>query len=222
MPDLRQIRVLIEHRGALLRLCKLSFTARDASIYLIPYARNRSYYYGGRTLAENQFKDTFDSAGGVSVNSEPHLSIHESGQVRIRANSGAVAGPVIIPPIAELRGQHVASVVVDRIQGLKPFGRFPKNRGSEIDHVIPADAQVSSARLALYVNGLKASFAVDTCRLIFTIRRSTLARPLYLGIKPLAQEPISQPEHAGVTIIAGWDPTKSSQAEQDYLYIRGA
>ena len=59
---------------------------------------------------QGQSTDTFNFREQIGADSTPKLSIHNSGQVHIYANEQAKAGPVFIPPLDDLRGEHVATV----------------------------------------------------------------------------------------------------------------
>ena len=71
VPDLEKLRLLVGTREDPRRVCKLVLTANDASIYVIPYAANRRFYCGGRTLGEMQTEDTFDFTAGTAADQEP-------------------------------------------------------------------------------------------------------------------------------------------------------
>ena len=46
--------------------------------------------------------------------------------------------------------------------------------------------------------------------------------PVFVGIRAIAQATDGFPDdQAGVTVIAGWDPTKVGSEAKDYLFIRG-
>ncbi|HEX3035209.1 MAG TPA: hypothetical protein VHT73_08755 [Thermodesulfobacteriota bacterium] len=220
MANIREIRILIDYRSGLRILCKLAFTKADASLYLFPYAIHGTYYYGGRLLPEKQIQDTFDFTADLNARHTPKLSIHEKGQVHIIAD-GVRAGPLFIPPLVTLKGQHIATVCPDVFSILPVLQRKPKFTGAEIDHIIPVEDGIDSGRLAVYIAGDKPSFEAPNCRLVVTLKRPTIPEPLYIGIKPIGQKLIGVDVQSGVTIIAGWDPTKSSQGTNDYLYIRG-
>lgn len=217
MPDLRQVRLLLDHRQVLRKICKISFTANDASIYVIPYASERRFYYGGRNMPEATLEDTFDFTAGIAAGREPHLSIHETGCVRMYAQGEPVAGPLQIPHLATLRGEHVASVTADTFDALAVHGDPPRTSGSEIDHVIPADDAVESGCLAVYVNGLEPEFSGGRCRLTFSLQRPSLQNLLHVGVKVISQASLSTGPGRGISVIAGWDPSRPEGAEQDYL-----
>jgi len=220
MGDIRKVRILIDLSGDLRRLCKVSFSRKDASIYIIPYAPSGKFYFGLRSVPGKEFTDTFNLDEGSSSEFAPKLSIHESGQVHVIAGSKRI-GPLQIPPLPELEGQHIASISADEFTALSKFEDTPSSSGAERDYVIPFDPRVNSGRLVLYVAGDRAAFEVPNCRIIFTLTRPTLTRPLFIGIKPIAQKIMGEPEGRGIMVITGWDPTSKYQSGTDYLYIRG-
>lgn len=219
----RELRLLLEYRRQLYRLCKLAFSAADASIYLIPYAPSGQYYFGGSEIRERKAKETFGFKSQLSSNvaTIPKLSIHEKGQVHAYVGPDR-AGPLLVPPLANWRGQHAATVTVDRIAGLSVFQGTPRESGARVDFPLFNPADEESARVAIYINGKTPSFAGD-CRAHFTLRRPALTRPLYVGFSGIAQSPLSNEDSKdGVTVIAGWDPRIfGTTAHANFLFIRG-
>ena len=118
--ELREIRILIQWRDSLRKLCKIAFTANDASLYLFPYALEGRYYYGGKTMLSTQANLSFDFTEDIFREQTPKLSIHEKGQVHVYADKQK-AGPLFIPPLATLTGQHIASVCPDAFESLPTF-----------------------------------------------------------------------------------------------------
>jgi hypothetical protein len=60
MPDdIRELRILFDLGGDLHKVCKLTFTKKDASLYLFPYAPSGQYYYGKRSVDGIEFEDKF-------------------------------------------------------------------------------------------------------------------------------------------------------------------
>ena len=219
-PQVRQLRILIGHRQRLLRLCSIAFTDKDASIYLFPYAPNNRFYVGGRSMPQAEFTDTFTFTDDLLSDTTPKLSIHQSGQVHILAGDTRI-GPLRIPPLSTLRGQHIASVTVDAFSVLSEFTSTPKAKGKDQDHVIPAEDNAASGRIALYLAGDRPAFQAQECPIVITLKRPSLPSPLYLGIKPIGQPVLGEPDPQGITVLAGWDPTGQIQRGADYLYVRG-
>lgn len=218
--SIREVRILIEWQKSIRKLCKIAFSSTDASLYLFPYASQGYYYSGSKTMPEQHGSQTFNFTEDIFQANTPKLSIHESGQIHV-SMGGKKVGPLFVPALETLTGQHIASVSPDAFDALPVFKGTVRNTASEADHIIPADDDAINGRLALYVNGFKPLFACTDCRLTFNLSRSTISRPLYIGIKPIGQPLISVDSPKGVTIIAGWDPQKPKDKELDYLYIRG-
>jgi hypothetical protein len=171
-------------------------------------------------MPQAEFKDTFTFTDDLLTDTVPKLSIHQTGQVHILAGETRI-GPLQIPPLSALRGQHVATVSVDAFSVLAEFRARPKTKGKVQDHVIPASDDAVSGRIAFYIAGDRPAFAADQCRVVMTVMRPTLVSNLYIGIKPIGQPSIGEPEPAGITVLAGWDPTGTSNKGVDYLYVRG-
>jgi hypothetical protein len=171
-------------------------------------------------MPQAEFTDSFTFTDDLLADTTPKLSIHQSGQVHIVAGSSLI-GPLRIPALSTLRGQHIASVTVDAFSVLSHFTGTPKPSGKHQDHVIPADDAAASGRIAVYIAGDRPAFHAKNCRIVFTIKRPTLPSPLYLGIKPIGQPVLGEPQPQGITVLAGWDPTGKPQTRTDYLYVRG-
>jgi hypothetical protein len=225
LTNIRKLRLLVEHQGTLRRFCKLLFDRVDASVYLIPYAREGRFYFGGRAFEEDQVEQTFNFKEQRQSGDDrlPKLSIHETGQVHVQVGRDNRAGPLRIPPLTTWRGEHAATITADTLAGLAVFDGQPRTQGAERDHVIPVESdRVESGRLAIYLNGKENVFATH-CGIVLTLTRPTLKNPLYLGIRPFAQDPLGDGTgNDGVTVIAGWTPAQAlSPASAPFLYIRG-
>lgn len=157
--QIRELRVLVSSEGVLRRLCRFAFTNRDASIYLMAHATAGRYFYGDETLEEHAASRTFPYTEQLSSDAVPKVSIHERGQVHVYADGASRAGPLQIPALPRLRGQHVASVVVDTFAGLARFKGRPRASGRERDLIIEVEPGALSGRLAVYVNGSEPRFA---------------------------------------------------------------
>ncbi len=220
VEDFRELRLLVDLGDDLRKIAKVVFSKSDASLYLFPYAPSGRYYFGGRHMDEVEFEDNITFSDDLYSDSVPKLSIHETGQVHIQAK-GVRAGPVSISPLAKWRGQHIATVGADSFEALTLFTGSLSDTGPEIDHVIPADEIVENGRLVFYLAGDRAAFEEPNCRLVVTLKRPTLSNPIYLGIQPKAQPPLSGPDLGGVTAIAGWDAYPEVGQGVSYVYIRG-
>ena len=218
-PNLRELRLLVRRRGVLLKTCKLVFSNRDASVYLVPYAAGRRYYAGSVQVPEHEVSTTFGYRAGVELRREPKLSIHETGQVHVQAHGSKLA-VVNSVPLASLRGEHMATVCLDEFDGLAPFGRAPRADGPERDFVFDIPDQLASGRFAVYINGAAPTFAAS-CHLTFNLVRPTLPSPLFVGVRAIPQEKLGDPGRTGVTVIAGWNPFTRPDQPLDHIYLRG-
>lgn len=222
-PNLREVRLLVRQNGQLRRICKVTFTKSDASIYLIPYAPAGKYFFGTNQLEEQQAQATFSFKSQLSSEGAklPHLSLHESGRVHAYVGEEQ-AGPLMIPPLESWRGEHIATVTVDRFDTLGPYEKVAKQTGPEQDLVFGIEEPLESGRLALYLNGDGERFVAE-CSMWFTLRRPTLERPIHLGIRPWPQSPMGESiERGGVTAVAGWDPAAGvTGGPLPFIYVRG-
>lgn len=218
--NLKELRLLVNYKEVHRSLCKILFTSKDSSVYLIPYASTRTYHYGKSVFENGELKNTFDFTIGVKENIEPKLSIHESGKVHIQSGKVTV-DPLQTVPLKDLRGQHIATISVDRFEGLPKFKNKILDTRSTAIRVLKVHPEIESGRLAIYVNGKEFAFNCGKCPIHFALTRKTLVSPLYIGIKPIGQLPIGEKARPGVTVIAGWNPTLTSPLKTEYLYIRG-
>jgi hypothetical protein len=85
--------------------------------------------------------------------------------------------------------------------------------------IVPDD--VPSGRLAIYANAVEPVFAKGQCLITFTLVRPTLARPFFIGLHPIAQVALGEPDHSGVMVIAGWNPATEAAQALRYVYLRG-
>jgi hypothetical protein len=218
--EIREVRRLIQWHNSLRKLCKIAFSSTDASLYLFPYAVQGKYYYGSKTMPAKQSSITFNFIEDIFKSQTPKLSIHEKGQVHVYVGNEK-AGPLLIPPLLNLTGQHIATVCPDAFESLPPYTKKPQVKGSEIDHIIYAVDEAVNGKLLVYVNGQDPEFDANDCGLKIILRRTTIARPLYIGVKVVDQPLIGNNNQKGITIISGWNPLYSSEESFNFLYIRG-
>jgi hypothetical protein len=220
MNNLREVRIFVNYNNSLRKVCKILFSKTDASLYLIPYAKQGKFYYGKKGFKEKQISLSFDFTKDFDSEAVPKLSIHEKGQVHIKAEAD-IAGPLFIPPLDKLSGQHVATICPDDFESLPYFKDTPISSGTELDRIITVKGGIKSGKFLVYINGYEPEFPVEY-QMRFDLRRSTIPRPLYVCILGEAQEPLGfgiKPK--GVTILAGWNPDIVDDSEKDFLYIRG-
>lgn len=219
--QLEGVRILVEYQGRLLRVCKFMFWKTDFSLYLIPYASNGRYFFGARAVPEQEVEHTFDFTEQLASDARiPKLSIHDTGQVHIKTDRD-LAGPLQIPELSSLRGEHVASLSVDHFDALSGFVGHPQMSSKEVDYVIRGGDKVESGRLAVYMNGEEATFDNERCPIVFTLSRQGRPKLLHIGVAPIAQVPLGAKGDRGVTVIAGWVPNTPPNEPSDFLYLRG-
>ncbi len=209
-------RMIVEYQGRNKGFFKIAFSQQDASLYIFPYGPIGRYFYGQQRMNENAINHSFSFREQFDSEEIPKLSIHESGRIHIHYNGSQIAGPIYTLPLDRWRGQHLTTITADSFATLADYQRVLRDTGAEIDTVTPCGAGVVSGRMAIYCNGEREEFA-SNCRVVFRLERVTLGRPLYLGISPIAQDPIGT---GGVTVICGWNPVRERMAEQDFLFIR--
>jgi len=217
--NLRELRVLFEHNGKVLRATKFVFTRKDANIYIFIYGSQGDYYYGSSALPENEKKHTFNYKTQFNSPEIPKISIHEGGQVHIKDNKTNLAGPLQTLPLPDFRGQHLASVSIDNFDGLPEHLDPPKSTGPERDLILDTENQGQSARIVLYANAKSAAFPVR-CLFTFTLRRQHLPNPVFIGVSLHGQSAMSFSGRQGAVAIAGWDPQKTDSEHQEFLFLR--
>ena len=171
-------------------------------------------------MPEKKFEEKIHFLEDLSSPDIPKISIHESGQVHLVAGQDQI-GPLQIPHLSDLRGQHIATIVVDDFSNLSKLTTLPKLHGKDIDHIIPIPEEVKGGRLVFYIAGDKPAFEAQDFPMVVSMARKTLSNPLYIGIKTISQGLMGEPEARGIMVIAGWDPTGTYQQGADFIYIRG-
>lgn len=113
MSLVREIRVLIKHRGILRALFKVALGQRDASLYFFPYGAAGKYFYGCQSIKEYEIKQSFSYKDQFNTDKIPKLSIHQTGQVHVYYSQNVITGPLHTVPLKEWRGEHIATVTAD-------------------------------------------------------------------------------------------------------------
>jgi len=214
------LRVFVERGNLIFKLCQLFFRQKDASIYVVPYAKNGRFFMGVNSFEGKEIQKNFDLGKHPSVDETPHLSIHEKGQIHIRATDGSKTGPLMIKNLSHLRGEHIASVIPDSFEAL-PVQNEEITGGKKIQNIIVCvSPNEFSRRVLLCVNGLEPKFGIEDSYSLLRIKlqRPTLEFPLHIGIFTVPQEPLGPINILpGVTVLGGWNPENSN----DFLSIRG-
>jgi hypothetical protein len=212
-------RLLVEHSGELRKLAKLAVSKSDASLYVVAYGPNRRYYVGQERLPAGKSSLTFRFADyPCHVGDEPKLSLHEKGKAHVTAGGRVLAGPIAMPRLTDLRGEHVATVCPDDFDQLPPYGRALKTSGREQDVVIPVEQGVTSGRVILYANAREPRFHGAGVT-VFSVP-ALGGGVLYFGARYQAQPLFS--ESLGVTLLGGADPLAArADADLEFLVVRG-
>jgi hypothetical protein len=210
---LHRIRVLVQHRAGVRHAFDLTFMDGDASVYVALPEPFSKYHYGKASFPPGEQTATFSVLGQLESSDMPHLSLHQSGQVHVRTTKGPKAGPLFIPPLAELQGGHVATVTAAHFEA---FPTFQRERGAD-DQVIDVEHGVDSGRFAVYINGRSPSFACPPERTAFTVAVANpkVATPVYVAVAPWSQAALGS--EAGVFVVAGFQPDGRGD---DLLYLR--
>lgn len=129
---------------------------------------------------------------------------------RRRARRGEQAGPTFLGvPMRMLRGQHVSTIDVYGLATLPLYTRGLRPDGPVRDVALRAPAGAESAQALIYVNGLEPSFpAVPRCQMVVTMTRTSLSRPLYVGIFLLTRD--TPGDHLGTIVLGGWDASSQT------------
>ena len=135
--SIHDCRFLIEVQGDYKKVCRIVFGKKDASLYLLPYGRQKRYLWGEGTIPEGTTTATFPHANPAGEVHRPKLSIHESGQVHVKLGEAYKAGPLRTKPLWEFRGEHLAGLTIDSIESLPSAGK-PKPKPKSPDLVLGA------------------------------------------------------------------------------------
>ncbi|SRR6266508_1647 len=218
---IRQVRLHLEQRDGLLRKAAKLIFGSDGSLYLVPYANRGEFYYGGRTFAAGQTDDPFNFREQIQADSQPKLSIHATGDVHIYANDQPKAGPVQIPPLADLLGEHVATVQFDSVSSVPEFQGKPRIEGDEVDLAFGVPPDVVSGALLVFANGVENSFRTERLQIAFQAEGPERA-PIFFGVAAVEKDPLGDDgTPKGVNVIAGFDPLAGRDDPVEYLYLRG-
>jgi len=246
--DIEKVRVLIKHEEQFRAFFKVFFTKRDTSIYLVPYARSGKFFYGDGSLAEKEVQKTFRYDEQFLTDKQPKISIHESGQVHIYApgdDAAPLAGPLTIPHLLDLKGEHIATVQTESVEALPVFPGSPKTTGPERDLVFDSAGKDMRVTFTMWANAHEPRFnscipypkvgfgkrgkrnkrkidAVNqkNANRFFTLRRGHAI--LYLQLAQIANPaPTATMKKPGVIVVVGWDPNRSPESGQNFLWVRG-
>jgi hypothetical protein len=206
---------ITEERDGTLRVAaQLVFTGRDASLYLVPYARGGEYFYGQQTFAPGQRSAEIKFREQVTAEQRPKLSIHATGEVHVYSADAPKVGPVHIPPLSDYRGEHLASVEWDGITAAPVFIGKTRITGEQRDYAFGVPPDVEAAALLLFANGVENRFQTEHVH--FAIQAPG---EVFFGVTAVGRDEPGG-EHGGVTVIAGFDAQQSPEEESRLLFLR--
>ena len=146
--------------------------------------------------------------------------MHWSGSVHIHAADSPKAGPIKIPPLAELRGEHIAGVQFDHIERIPVFTRRTTTVGQKIDVAFGVPDDVSAGRLLIHANGEKNWFLTSHVHFAQRVVRDD-GELVWFGFSAAANDPMGDGTSGGVTVLAGFDARKGDDEDQAFLFLRG-
>jgi hypothetical protein len=199
----RQVRILVRVHGEDRKFAKLAFVEARSCVYVTPYAvRGATYYYSEHEWQPGEDTKTFTFTDQHRSSTPPHLSIHEDGRTHVR--NGGQAGPIFLPPLERLRGEHIASVTCGRFRVLPRLDGPLRLSGRRRDRVVPVPLRVDAGRISLFANAERPEFK-GPCRMRFEL--ATRGTPLHIGVAVHWQDPLTEVEDfEALVVIAGWDP----------------
>lgn len=216
-----KLRIHLEQRDGTLRtLAQVLFTGRDASLYLVPYARSGNYFYGVQTLRPGQSDFEIRFKEHVTASARPKLSIHESGDVHIYADESPKAGPINVRAVSECRGEHIATVQFDHINLVPVYSRKTRITREVSDLAVGVPDDVDAGRLCIYANGERNAF--NTEQLHFArVARCTDGSEVWYGFGFYVGDALGSGDEGGITVLAGFDARSTAEEEVAFLFLRG-
>ena len=120
MPD--GVFVTMELAGASRALGTVTFSARDANVYVRPMRRDpgSTFDYGFVEHPAGVAAFTYSTSGQLHASERPHISIHESGNCHVRAGRDrhAPIDGATIGPLNSYVGAHVTSIFTSDVADL--------------------------------------------------------------------------------------------------------
>ena len=229
------VRFLLSVDGKLRQLARFFITNRDTSLYIVPYSINRRYLGGefdlGNGLGPFETKVDLSEAKKSLGFGIPHVSLHESGLVQVRDDSGYY-GRIKAPALPLLINKHIASLSIDSFQSLPILEQEPDLDRSKrkFDVVVPIKGKVKEpVRFPIIVNSQRVVPLMDRCLLELGVPRKLRSLPpirYCLGYRDdktygqqVEDEVLKKP---GITVIAGWDVFRMDEGEPTkFLVLRG-
>jgi hypothetical protein len=217
---MREARFYLQQDSRVRALLRVEF-GRDLSFYLTPFAKQARYYWGEETLNRGEAGKSFAFHGQCSGVKAPRISFHESGQVHLKLGRN-LAGPLQIPCLTNLDGQHIATLTLDAICEAPMHVNELKDTHSIQNYRIPVSPDVKNIRLVMRVaQHLHCLRNATAC--VLQIKDSLRKRHVLLGFEAIPQTPISERRDSpGVVVLGGWNPLLDKSESQTFYFVRGA
>jgi hypothetical protein len=216
-----KLRIHLEQRDGTFRtLAQVMFTSRDASLYLVPYARSGNYFYGAQSVPPGRSKFEVKFKEHAMASARPKLSIHESGDVHIYADDSPKAGPIHVRPVSECRGEHIATVQFDHMNLVPVYSRTMRITREVADLAVGVPDDVDAGRLCIYANGERNAF--NTEQLHFArVARCTDGSEVWYGFGFYVGDALGSGDEGGITVLAGFDARATENEGLGFLFLRG-
>jgi hypothetical protein len=201
-----------EYEGDQRVLGTISFSRRDASMYLRPISATDALYdYGFSELAAGVLSKDVGTSGQLRASERPHISIHESGVCHVRTGAGraATADAARIGPLNEFSGEHVGTILCDDVTALSRAADVWPDVGAPDEHAEPWDVTppvaFGSLRVAVFVSRNAQRPRPTSHRFREERRRRADGGTLFVALNAFAGPPLSGDSRA-IAAIGGWNP----------------
>ena len=215
------VRFLVRTEAGFHRLGHLSWSNRDASLYLTPAKRLLPARVGVERLpAAAPGGSTQVTVRGDFIGGAPYLSLHQSGAChgqagppRDRLRTRTLSGR----PLDDPAGGHIATIVAFQPSALPP-APAPSQRHGDLALVVNAPSRASSVRVSLFVHTDEATARGAFAQYV-TMQRSSLASPLYVGVAAVWEPAVETASSPVIIISGGWGPGVSPTTAIDCIFI---
>ena len=217
-----KIHLLMMHGGSVRRAVRFHLGKGD--LYIIPDLPAKTARCGEGELKEGEDRANPPLPKEGEEGRGLHLSLHRDGRVHVKSATNYMAGPLQSLPLGELRGQHIASIVIPAFESLPRLERdINRDRGKEEDYVFPVPDGCESARITVHVSkeaGVLTRSGGFTS-LTFTGEDNS---ELHLGLRMIGKKERLGPDPSGLILIGGWRPDEyqgeDPRRAQRFLFVK--
>jgi hypothetical protein len=193
------------------KVAKVTWTSKDASLYVIPYPDNRPGYLG---VAKGLLTSPSFDAGAIGrAGVRPRISIHESGVVH-----GQVADyrteQLVGPPLNDPAGGHIATISCFDPVGLPSVQTLRGGREPDVVLIDP-ESKGGAIHIVLYVALSDRQLAKYPGQLRLALERPTLRQPLLFRFRVRGAE---QEGTGGVAVMSGWGPGPADRDVDELVF----